>query len=125
MSYAAGVFLAIVAACVAIMIAVQVHEYVRGRTLLSPRHFALRMAAGALLLLVITGIYAGMLLPFGSPLTELAYWLGLVVVAVGAGFMAALDLRVLERVKHQQRAELYRSLAEDEARLRCTEGEDG
>ncbi|MGD9520099.1 MAG: hypothetical protein AB7W28_11365 [Armatimonadota bacterium] len=118
MSYAAGVFLAIVGACVATLLAVQVEEYVHGRSLLTPRHLALRLVTGLLLLLVIVGVFIGVLWPFHSALNELFYWFGLLLGACAVAFLAILDLRIVDRVKHQRRAELYRRIAEAEAQLR-------
>ncbi len=119
MSYAAGVFLAVVAVCVAVMITVQVYEFLRGRSLLlGPRHLALRLGTGLGLVLIICCIYAGVLLTFPTPLAEMVYWGGLLVAAGVVAGLAVFDLRMVEQAKHQKKAELYRQLAETEARLR-------
>jgi hypothetical protein len=118
MSYAAGIFLAVIAVCAAIMMTVQLVEYLRGRSLLTRRHLALRLLTGVLLVGIVAGIYAGVLIRFPSPLAELAYW-GSVVVFLGVVILLGLtDLRMLERVVHQRRAQLYRQLAEAEEQLR-------
>jgi hypothetical protein len=124
MSYAAGLFLAIVAVGVAILLAVQVNEYLRGRSLLTPPHFLLRIVTGICLILVVGGIYAGALWRFGTPWTELAYWTSLLLAAVLVALLATVDLRMMERAKHRKRAELYRRLAEAEAHLRRPKDKD-
>lgn len=124
MSYSAGVLLAILAAAIAIMVAVQINEYVRRRSILTPAHFALRLVSGLLLLVLIGAIYLGAAVEFASRVGELVYWSALLLGAAAVAALAVLDLRLLERIKHQRRAELYRRLADAEEELRRTMGED-
>lgn len=119
MSYAAGIFLAVVAVCVAVMVTLQVYEYLRGRSLLlGPRHLFLRLGTGVGLVLIICCIYAGVLLDFPTPVTEMVFWAGLLLAAALVAGLAIVDLRMVEQAKHRKKAELYRHLAETEAQLR-------
>lgn len=118
MSYAAGVFLGVVACAISILAFLQVYEYLRGRSLLTRRHLFVRVAAAVLMLAAIAGIFAGVLIELPSPLAKLAYWCGVMGLVLAVFVLAFIDLRMLELVKHQRRAELFRKLAEVEDALR-------
>jgi len=124
MNYAAGVFLALVAAGMAIMLALQVLQFATGRTVLTFKHLLLRLASGLLMLLVIASIYVGVAWDFSHPLYELVYWAGVLGASAAVAGLAVVDLRWVERAKHRQRAELYRRLAEVEAELRQAKGDE-
>ncbi len=118
MSYVAGVALGVLACVVAIMAVLQLYEYLRGRSLLTRRHLILRLAVAAMMLLAVGCIYAGAVIPFARIWHELLYWCTVVLLLVIVTILALVDLRMVERVKHQRRAELYRQLAEIEHSLR-------
>ena len=118
MSYAATV--ALFAACVAVltMMALQVLSFVRGRSIITRRHFALRMVSGALLLAILLGIFAGHTIKFPSPWHELAFWAVIVLSTVAVAVLALTDLRLTERQIHLRRAELYSQLGKLEQQLK-------
>jgi putative copper export protein len=117
-SYTGGVILGILAVGILVLAAAQISEYWRKHTIISPRQFALRMVMAVLLLATIGGIYMGALVRWPSPVAELGYWIALMVVACVIVLLAMRDLRMLERVRHQRRAELFRRLADLEETLR-------
>ncbi len=122
MSYTGGVILGILAVGILVLAVTQISEYVRRHTILTPRHFALRLVMAGLLLAVIAGIYAGAVLsqkgPWLGPVGQIVYWMGLLLVACVIVALALQDLQMLEKMKHQQRAELFRRLADLEESLR-------
>ena len=123
MSYAAGVILGILACVVVLMALLQVHEYLRGRSLLTRRHLILRLTVAGLMLLAVGCIYVGVVIPFPGVWHELAYWCVLFILLITVTILALVDLRMLERVKHERRAELFRQLAEIEDTLRRVQRE--
>lgn len=98
--------------------AAQAVEYLGGRSIISSKQFVLRMAMAVLLLACLGAIYLGALVTWSSRWHELAYWTAILVATGVITVLALLDLRWCERLKHQRRAELYRSLAEAERALR-------
>jgi hypothetical protein len=106
---------------VVVLAAAQAVEYLGGRSLISSKQFALRLVMAALLLVCLGAIYLGASIAWANRWHELVYWMA---VLLGAGVITALalvDLRWCERLKHQRRAELYRSLADIERALRGDE----
>ena len=124
MSYVAGVALGLLACVVVIMAVLQVHEFLRGRSLLTKGHLILRIVVAALLLLSIICVYGGVVIPFPGVWHELAYWCGVLVLLLVVAILAVVDLRMVERVSHQRRAELFRKLAEIEETLRRVQQEE-
>lgn len=106
---------------VVILAAMQAVEYLGGRSLISSKQFALRLVMAALLLICLGAIYLGASITWANRWYELAYWMAILVVTGVITALALLDLRWCERLKHQRRAELYRSLAEAERALRRDE----
>ena len=122
MSYTGGVILGILAAAVFALAVTQISEYVRRHSIITPKQFALRMLMAVLLLAVIGGIYVGAVFSqkgaWLGPLGQALYWTALLLVACVIVVLAMHDLRMLERVRHQRRAELFRRLADLEESLR-------
>ncbi|MCX7598502.1 MAG: hypothetical protein N2512_06485 [Armatimonadetes bacterium] len=117
-SLTAQIILAVMGMGILILAAAQAVEYLGGRSLISAKHFALRMLMAALLLICVAAIYVGAIVRWASRWHELGYWLGVLTGTIIITMLAMLDLRWCERLKHQRRAELYRSLAEAERVLR-------
>lgn len=118
MSYAAGVILGVLALVMILMAALQVFEYLRGRSLLTRRHLILRVAVAVLMLLSVACIYAGVVINFPAIWHAILYWCALLLMLLLVTILALIDLRMVERIKHQRRAELFRQLAEIEDTLR-------
>lgn len=112
MSYTAGVLLACAAMALIIGLVHQVWLYTRGRQLLSRRQFILRLVNGLLLLAVIGLMFFGVLYRFTDLRVALLYWAALGLLPVVVIIIAWLDLRELQRYRHQRQAELYQNLAD-------------
>lgn len=110
MPYTAGVVLLIAAVAVIIGAVVQVLLYRRGQHIITPGQLALRLVTAALLVFIIGLIFMGTLHDWPTPLAELGFWSALTVMAVVVIFLAAMDLRQVERQRHLRQADLYRIL---------------
>ena len=118
MSYASGVILACLAMGVIIAMAHQVWSYLRGQHIISRRQFILRLTNGVLLLLTIGLIFLGALYRFSDLRLGLLFLSALAVLPLVVIVLAWLDLRELQRTRHERQAELYRNLAQLQQELR-------
>lgn len=116
-SLGSQIILAVMGIGVLVLAAAQAVEYLGGRSIISSKQFVLRMAMAALLLACLGAIYLGASVTWSSRWHELGYWTAILVATGVITVLALLDLRWCERLKHQRRAELYRSLAEAERAL--------
>ena len=111
MSYAAGVFLLIVAMAIITGAMLQLSQYHRGHLLITKRQLILRLITAGLLLFIIGMIFFGVLYNWPSALSELGFWSILMLLAIVVIFLAFNDLRLVERERHLKQAELYRNVA--------------
>ena len=114
MSYVTGVALAIVAVIIVISALVQVSQYRHGRQLISGRQLTLRLVMAVLLLSIIGLSFWGVVYfnVWDQPLTEIIFWLMLMLIAVVVVVLAVVDLRQVRRAQHLARAELYKRMAQ-------------
>jgi hypothetical protein len=110
MSYAAGVILLVAAVAIIIGAAAQVLLFRRGQQLITRGQLIMRLVTAGLLVFIIGMIFLGVLYPWPSALSELGFWSALTCLAVVVIYLAANDLRQVERLKHLRQADLYRSL---------------
>ncbi|NPV45484.1 MAG: hypothetical protein HPY69_00895 [Armatimonadetes bacterium] len=118
MSYTAGVILACGAMAVVIGMAHQIWLYTRGHSLITRRQFVLRIVNGLLLLTTVAMIFAGSAYRPQDLRLALLLWAVLTVLPVAVIILALVDLREIQRVRHQRQAELYQHLAQLQSELR-------
>jgi hypothetical protein len=123
MSYAAGVLLLVAAVAVIIGAVVQVLLFRRGQQIITRGQLVMRLVTAALLVFTIGLIFLGVLYPWPTALAELGFWTVLTCLAAVVIFLAANDLRQVERQKHLRQADLYRGL-QPGAKPRPPEGKD-
>jgi drug/metabolite transporter (DMT)-like permease len=110
LSYPAGVLLMVAAVAIVIGAVLQVSQYVRGRHIITRGQLVLRLVTAVLLLGIIGMIFFGALFHWPTPLSELAFWSALTLLAVLVILLAASDLRQLERQRHIEQAAIYRAI---------------
>jgi hypothetical protein len=99
-----------------LLLLVEVRRYRSGRHLLSARRFALRIAAGALMIGLLCAIFAGLFvlhLTSASGRAELfvIYWFGCIAVAVILMFVMVADMRAVEQGYARRQHEIWRDFA--------------
>jgi len=111
-----AVLLPCLALLVVALLVLEVRRYRTGRHLISARRLALRLAAGALLLGLLTAIFAGLFLlrlteADGREQLFLAYWGGCLVFAFVLMFLMVADMREVEQRSTQRQHEIWRDFA--------------
>ena len=114
MSYATGVGLAIAAVIIVIGALVQISQYRRGQQIMTRRQLVLRLVMAVLLLSIIGLSFFGVVYFHvrRQLLSEIIFWLLLMLVAVVVIVLAMVDLRQVRRAQHRTRAELYQRMAQ-------------
>jgi len=114
MSYTTAVLLGAAAVVIIVAVLVEVNKYFRGRSIISRRQLILRVVMGGLILLILGLSFYGLaFLPQSAePLTELIFWLVVLVIAVVVVILALADLRRVRATQHRARAELYQRLVD-------------
>ncbi len=115
--FTVAVALPILGLVVVILLLVEVRQYRAGRHLISRRRFALRMAAGLLLLLLLAAVFVGLFalkLRSAAARTEqfLAYWSGCLLVAVALVWVMLADMREVGDRFLQRQHEMWRDMAQ-------------
>ena len=86
--------LTIAGVIILILIALQISEFYRGRSIISARQLGMRVASGLLLLTMLGLIYYGMNHAWDQPLVELIFWLIVALfLPVMVIIVAIMDLR--------------------------------
>jgi hypothetical protein len=114
--YALGVLLAAAMIGALIMLAVEVRQWTSGRLFISRRRFVLRMLVGFTLLVLLAGIFAGLLIlrlaqPGGRPLLFLGYWLGCLAAAFALVFLALAEMREVRLRGRERENEIWKDIA--------------
>lgn len=125
MTYVSGVILACFGMAIIIAMIHQAWIYWRGQSLVSRRQLILRICTGVLLLLTIVMIFYVTINPLHSARLALLYWSILTLLPLLSIILAWLDLRELVQMRHQQQAQLYRSLAELQQEIKRGKPEKG
>lgn len=108
--------LVIVALIVVILLLVEVGHYRAGRYLLSGRRFALRLAAGLLMLVLLGAVFVGLFLlrlteAQAHPTLFLGFWCGCLVVAVALVWVMLADMREVGNRLSERQHQIWRDLA--------------
>jgi hypothetical protein len=112
----AFVALPILALLVFLLLLVEIRRYRSGRHLLSARRFALRIAAGALMMALLCAIFVGLFvlrLTSASGRVELflIYWFGCIAMAFVLMFVMVADMRAVEAGYARRQHEIWRDFA--------------
>lgn len=111
-----AVALPVIALAVILLLLVEIRQYRAGRSLISRRRFLLRLAAGLLMILLVSGIFAGLFLlglrdPRTNPRLFIGFWSGCLAVALALIWVMLSDMReVGERFTRRQH-EIWRDMA--------------
>ncbi len=118
MAYTLGVILLVAGVVIAIVLALQVNAFMRGRTIISSRQLGLRIVCGVLLLVIIGMIYYGLSREWENPVHALVFWTILTLLPLGIIVVAYMDLKETQAIGELKQARLYTSAlrAEQEAR---------
>jgi hypothetical protein len=117
-SYAGGVFLAILAVAVVTGALAHAASYRRGRLIITPLQFVLRMVTALLLLGIIAMIFGGWVATArNNPLPALLLFTGAITLALAVLVIAMVDLRQVRLVRDLRQAELYLRAAKEAAQL--------
>jgi len=112
------------------LLLVEVRGWRTGRSVISRRQLALRITAGAMLLVLLIAIFAGdyflgLSTPEGHPVLFLAWWIGCLIIGIGLLFLALADMRHVAERRRQREHEIWRDFARLLAeRIRRERGED-
>lgn len=117
MAYALAVGLLVGAVAITIALALQIHAFVRGRSIITPRQLGLRIVCGLLLLIVVGMIYYGLLREWDNPAHALIYWTVLTFLPLMVIVLALIDLRETQAVGELRQARLYTDALRERQRL--------
>lgn len=88
------IVLTIAAVVILVLIALQISEFYRGRSIISARQLGMRLVSGILLLVMLGLIYYGLHHSWDKPLIELIFWLIVALfLPVMVIIVAVMDLR--------------------------------
>lgn len=110
MSYTAGVLLLAAALAIITGAVLQLLQYRRGNHIISRGQFVLRMVIAVVLVGIIGLIFFGSIHTWPNPLAALAFWCFITLLTVVVILLAMADLRLVDRQKHLQQAEIYRNI---------------
>ena len=114
--YAIALTLAVLGMMVLLLLAVEIHSFRHGRTLISRRRLKLRLVAGALLLSLIVAVFLGLFVlrlgsASGHPHFFLAYWSACLLAAIALVWVMLADLQEVEDRFSQRQNEIWRDMA--------------
>jgi hypothetical protein len=113
-------FLAVLLPALAILVAllqiVEVRKYRTGRHLISGRRLALRVIAGALLILLLASVFVGVFIlklldATAQPRVFLVYWGSCMAAAFGLMLVMLADVREVENRSRTRQHEMWREFA--------------
>jgi O-antigen/teichoic acid export membrane protein len=110
MSYATGVLLLAAALAIITGAVLQLLQYRRGNHIISRGQFVLRMVVAVVLVVIIGMIFFGSVYAWPTPLAAIAFWSIITFLTVIVILLAMTDLRLVDRQKHLQQAEIYRNI---------------
>ena len=108
-----GLLLATLA--VLVWLAVEIHRYFRGRSVIGGRQLVLRGVVAAMLMVVVAMMVWGAYYPWTSEQQwkQLGFWTLTLVLVFAIVVLTFRDWRMLIRERHLRRAELYRKMDEE------------
>lgn len=110
MSYTAGVLLLTAALAIITGAVLQLLQYRRGNHIISRGQFVLRMVVAVVLVAIIGMIFFGSVYTWPTPFAALTFWSIITFLTVIVILLAMADLRLVDRQKHLQQAEIYRNI---------------
>jgi cytochrome c biogenesis protein CcdA len=135
--YGLALTLLILSLFVVVLVLIEIRQHRAGRHMVSRRRFALRVAAGLLMLLLLAAVFVGLFVlqlrdTQARPQLFLAYWGGCIVMAVALAWVMLSDMQEVEdrfsRRQHQLWRDMARLMAEhvdrDEAGRAGAEGDE-
>ena len=107
--------LLLAALAVLVWLAVEIHRYFRGRTVISGKQLVLRAVAAVLLMVVVALMVWGAYYPWKAEdaLKQLGFWTLCLALTFLVIILTLRDWRLLIRERHLRRAELYRRMDEE------------
>ncbi|MFQ6132702.1 MAG: hypothetical protein ACE5R4_11740 [Armatimonadota bacterium] len=123
--YVLGIFLMVSFVAILTWMAVEVNAWRRGRQILSPRQLRIRVINGSLLLAVLALIFAGrFLVEWRSALSEILYWLGIMVMVLVIALVAIIDWRAVLKVREEKSRQIYEDFVDTVERAKGEGGGD-
>jgi hypothetical protein len=128
--FALALGLPILGLMVIILLLVEVRHYRAGRHLISRRRFALRLAAGLLMLALLAAVFVGLFLlglrdARGNPPLFLSFWSGCLVAAIALVWLMLADMREVVDRSTQRQHQVWRDMARFIARQVSRDGRGG
>ncbi len=114
--------LMVVSVGVFVALALQIHAFLRGYTIISARQLGLRVVCGVLLLVIIAMIYYGLVHEWSDPVQALLFWALLLFLALLLFVIALMDLRETRAIGGLRQAKLYTNAAKTAIRTRKKAG---
>lgn len=94
-----------------VALALQIHAYLRGGTIISARQLGARVVCGVLLIVIITMIYYGLAHTWTDPVHALVFWAVMMFLAMLLFIVALMDYRETCTIGELRRAKLYTGAA--------------
>ena len=105
-----------------VAVALQIHQFLRGRTIISARQLGLRIVCGVLLLVILAMIYYGLAHDWSDPVQALIFWAVLLFLAVLLFVVAFMDYKETTAIAGLRQAKLYTSAVKNEIKARKRRG---
>jgi cytochrome c biogenesis protein CcdA len=111
-----GVSLAILGIMVVLLLLVEVRSFRTRRTLITRRRLLLRLAAGVMLLALLSAVFVGLFVlrlvdTQSRPQLFVAYWSGCLLIAIALVWAMLTDLREVEDKFNARRHEIWHDMA--------------
>lgn len=94
-----------------VALALQIHAFLRGNTIISARQLGLRIVCGILLIVIITMICYGLAHRWSGPTQALMFWGLLMLLTLLLFIVALMDFRETCAIGELRRAKLYTGAA--------------
>ena len=105
-----------------VALALQIHAFLRGGTIISARQLGARVVCGVLLIVIITMIYYGLAHTWTDPTHALIFWAVMAFLAMLLFVVALMDFRETCAIGELRRAKLYTGAARAAIRTRRRSG---
>ena len=112
-----AILLVILSLIVVILLMVEIRQFRTGRRLISRRRFALRLAAGMLMLVLLAAVFVGLFVmrltqADAHPALFMGYWTGCIVIAVVLVWAMMADVREVDDRLTERQHQIWRDMAE-------------
>jgi len=130
--YALALTLLVLAFVILLLLLVEVRNYRAGRTLISRRRLALRLAAGMLLMSLLAAVFVGVFVlkivaAMEHPRLFLVYWSSCLLVAIALIWVMLADMQEVESRIAERRNEMWKEMARfvaEQVERKKAEGDD-